>query len=415
MGILRPMRSTLLPKLASIRITEKACVTSSWCIPLSLKKLDISLGFRPLAEAQAADAKCDAAVEYLEEVEKSCMLETFHFRGRMSERLNQALASLTTLSALHLNASKYLTAQTIASIAQFPSLHTLNIWAQHIDADEVVGLLPLHSTIFPALEDLHIETKAHFVNALLPLFSTGRLRKLRIEVDNDTIDLPVWQNVFEHIQAKFSTSLKTLDIIGYQHLDLEDDDDDTSDGQSRFTPDTYITMHTLQPLASLRSLERLAFTAQLPVDLTNDQLIKMVKWWPLIETIDFGRLPRCFSDPALSSKSSITPAVFLPIAKACSRLETLSIPVNINASSVSASAEKQDTTPIQGPVQHPMQSLCFGRIIGSVDDTCALAGKLLEAFPSIAEVMSAFEDKSLKSGSLDAIIQELRSCAIDKA
>lgn len=411
MDVLRPMRSTIMPKLVSIRITEKACTTSLWCIPPSLQKLDISLGFRPLAESHVVEGKCNAAAEYLEEAQRACLLATLHFRGRMTERLNRAVAALTSLSVLHLRASKYLTAQTVACIAQFPSIRVLNVWAQHIDADEVIATLPPHTTIFPALEDLRIEAKADFANTLLPLFPVGQLRKLHIEVDNDTIDLPLWQNIFAHIQSRFSTSLQTLDVVGYQHLDEEDD---TSDDQTRLRADTYITLHTLRPLASLHTLQHLTFTVQLPMDFTDDQLLQMVKWWPLIETIDFGKLPCYLKCDPHQDRSSITLAVFAPIAKACPRLQILAIPVNIDVTPAPNSTAKQAVVQSEDAQPHPLRTFSFGRIIGPAEGSRTLAGKILEAFPSIAEISSFSEDVASKSA-LDTILEDLRSCNTAKA
>ncbi|KIK50597.1 hypothetical protein GYMLUDRAFT_182575 [Collybiopsis luxurians FD-317 M1] len=328
--------SLIFQKLSTVQLSLANCHAVCSIISLStgLQKVDLDLGFTTSAKFKTVNR---TALNFISTVDRvSTCFTSLSLRGATSGSVMSAVNGLSRLESLCLCVGASLPAETLAAIATFPRLRELEIQTSHLRPDD------LHfspSNCFPSLEVLDIRGRTGIIEKLLRNMQSDRLVVLRIEVELLSSSDDTWNGLFDAIKNKTHSSLLELAIEHHMDADdlfLNDDTPSSSDTTStapimnynlpRTNPNALLRFDHLTSLSNHHSIRRLLFETTPPVLLQDQDLEKMVQWWPNLEHLDLGSL--LTFDQRWSPK--ITAAALVTIARGFPVLDSLVIPVNIN-------------------------------------------------------------------------------------
>ncbi|KAI0372605.1 hypothetical protein BV20DRAFT_1119627 [Pilatotrama ljubarskyi] len=364
----------IMPRLEAVTLSFHGCMVSdAWMVSPRLRRIAVNIGYS--YDAQTTMDRSNGVAMYLEQVRKTAPgLLSLRIRGRMTDSLNNAVASLTQLRALTIHANCFLTCETLAAVASFPHLRSLKVHASSIQqADFADALARLSTPCFPAMEELAIRASGSVLTIILEHLPAGILTKLHAEVDRCSRGPGHLKGTFELLAQKTSQSLQELSIEDWTEFqDLE------PSLRSQKSLEWY-PLSLLDPLASLKELRRFALVSMLPPDLHDADLGQLGKWWPLLEHLNLGVYDTVLL-PA-DWQMRMTPAALTAVAKFLQRLESLALPILPIDLLVSTGEQPAPGTVV--PQQKTLRVLA----IGDVPDAAACAKSLVEAilatFPSL--------------------------------
>ncbi|KDR80700.1 hypothetical protein GALMADRAFT_1100723 [Galerina marginata CBS 339.88] len=319
-----------LPNLETAHISIPRC--NALVLPLSLSpnllRLDIDLGFK----SRTPDVDSPLC-EYLELVSShSPRLRHITLRGIASKRLNSIISSMRNLQSLSLRLGHSLSIETLRAIIIFPSLLELEVHAGHIEINDLDELhqYPTH-TMFASLRKLHIRAKSNLVEVILQLLQPNTLYHLHIELDDAFPSDSYWNTIFACICSKSTSSL--------HHLTLEHHFELPEPMTSMPSDVTHVALHmqspksssmlfeTTQMLGTLKLLRHFACDVTLPAIMSDQDVAKLVTWWPDLEYLELGSAPQAEDQP--NEVSRMTIASLALFAAKCPELRKLILPLSI--------------------------------------------------------------------------------------
>lgn len=316
-------------KLTDVQLSLMNCYSICPVISLTtgLKKVDLDLGFT----TSAFKAVNEAAFDFISTVNRvaSPSFTSLSLRGAASQNVMYSVNSLLRLDFLSIRVGGTLPAETVAAIATFPSLRTLEIHTSHLSPEDLCFAT---SPCFPSLEVLDIRGRTGFIEKLLQNMQSDRLSVLRLDVERLALSDDSWVDLFAVIKSKTHASL--IELAVEHHMDTEDlplDDDSNSNTAYtdniffRTNPNALLKFELLHSLSSHHFLRRVTFETTPPIVVRDQDLEQMAKWWPNLNHLDLGSLPTF--DPRWSTKA--TPAGLSLLSRGFPVLETLVIPVDI--------------------------------------------------------------------------------------
>ncbi|KAJ7577012.1 hypothetical protein C8J56DRAFT_1031734 [Mycena floridula] len=296
---LLPLFKHAFPRLSSI---DLYCPTSGnlaivRAVP-NLRQLTWNLGSKPHPEFDTPKS-----------------LETLCLRGKASASLSSSLSSMTELRSLSLFLGSSLTEDTLNTISSLPNLTLLKVHVDHLFDDHLPSDLQYITGEFPSLSTLQIRGDATFIALLLNKMQSNQLLTLHIELT--TVSIDSCSNLLTVIRRKSQT---LHDLTIEHHIELDDLDSYTDtplDGANIFPFDI------ISLLAPLSGLRRLTLDTTIPPTLSNQNVEKLVKWWPNLISLDLGsHIP-----PNYSPKMDL--ASLNVFARALVDLESLVIPLDM--------------------------------------------------------------------------------------
>ncbi|KAI5895460.1 uncharacterized protein SCHCODRAFT_02573083 [Schizophyllum commune H4-8] len=235
-------------------------------------------------------------------------LDNLRIRGPITEDCDGALRSLSGLRTLSLKVGASLRPAIVASLSRLPRLESLELLAEHLDADA----LPVPaSTLFPALHDLHLRAHAQVAIAFLNLVPRDALRSLRVDLEDTSLSAQTARTVFASVASAASNSLTNFTLEWHR------------DGEGELTADA------LAPLARLQRLRRLVLDTRALPDLTDAELDKLAQCWPYLEVLELGSAPLPERDGRADWACRGTLGSLNILANACPRLRALMMPVDL--------------------------------------------------------------------------------------
>ncbi|KAI0773305.1 hypothetical protein BD413DRAFT_541025 [Trametes elegans] len=366
--------TVLMPRLEAISLSFRGCtVPEPWILSPRLKRVNVNIGFA--RDPQEVIDRSNAVAEYLGQI-RACSpdLRSLQVRGKMTESLNGAVAALTQLKHLTVYANGFLTCDTLAVVATFPRLQSLNVHASALQhADFADALTRVSAPHFPALEELEIRTNGALLAVVLEHLPSGVLQKLHLDMDRSSRGPGYFKGIFELLAQKASHSLKELvieDCTEYEDLD--------SSSRSQ-APLEWYPLSLLSPLAALKQLNRFSLMSVLPPVLNDADVGALGKWWPLLQHLDLGTF-----DPELLPpdwQARMTPAAFAAVAKYHPCLESLSLPVMPD--DMVATSDKSSVSRVPSTQQAALRSLTIGDVPDADACASALVQIILTTFPAL--------------------------------
>ena len=378
-------RSVAFPKLEATTLAFEGCMApQSWAFSPSLKRVNINVGFNA-GDQQALLDRSNAVAKFLQHAGMHAPnLRTLQIRGRMTDSLNLTVAGLTQLRVLTIQGNCFLQADTLAAIAQFPALESLDVHASQVEANEFEDALLAgpDAPCFPALKNLTIRASGALLSAVIAHLPCATLVTLRADLEACSSGPSHVQPVLELLAQRAHASLVDLTF--------EDRTDPAELDTPPSSPPCWYTLGLLAPLARLKALKR----ATLPhPDLQDADLETLGKWWPALVYLHLGTLD---ADDGESGelpvwRTRMTPAAYSVAAKTFKHLESLALPAHLpDAVDGSAAAELAQ------------QSKLCALVVGDVPDAgtraVGIVDALLEIFPKLmtldchaAEVTERFE------------------------
>ncbi|KAI0352166.1 hypothetical protein OH77DRAFT_1460967 [Trametes cingulata] len=364
----------IMPRLEEVTLSFHGCmVSNAWMVSPRLKRIAVNIGYS--YDAQTTIDRSNGVAMYLEQVRKTAPgLQSLRIRGRMTDSLNNAVASLSQLRNLTVHANCFLTCETLAAIATFPHLKSLNVHASSVQhADFAAALTRASAPCFPALEELEIRASGSVLTVILEHLPVGNLTKLYAEVDRCPRGPGHLKGTFELLAQKASQSLKELVIE--DQTELEDLEPSLRSQKSL----EWYPLSLLSPLAALKELRHFALISILPAELHDADLGQLGKWWPSLQHLNLGVFDTELLPPDWQVR--MTPAAFVAVAKFLPHLETLALP--ILPVDIVASSAKPPAPETVVPQQTALRALA----IGDVPDAAPCAKTLIQAirstFPSL--------------------------------
>lgn len=244
--------SMVFPHLESVVLFSEGCmVPHALATSTSLKHITINIGF-PLRMGSISELieRSDAAALFLHHARVQAPgIQNIVIRGRITSKLNAAIASYTQLRTLCIR-STGLRMEAFVAIATSPSLETLELVVL-LQADEILSHIPppRHDgiAIFPALRNLTIRRAVGPpVEAILCRLPVGVLVKLHLEMEACAEGPSYMRGIFQRLADQTSASLRELTV---------EDRTSSHDLQSTGTTQWY-NLDILHPLARLRQLRR---------------------------------------------------------------------------------------------------------------------------------------------------------------
>ncbi|KAI0629376.1 hypothetical protein C8Q77DRAFT_1143595 [Trametes polyzona] len=363
----------ILPRLQAVTLSFHGCtVLTPWVLSSHLKRISVNIGFARYPPM--VTDRCNAVAGYLTQAQ-SCApgLESLHIRGRMTDSLNSAVASLTQLRSLSIYSNRFLTCDTLAEIATFPNLRSLAVHASSVrHSDFADALAPLYKPCFPALEELEIRASGSLLAVLVEHLPAGVLTKLNAEVDRSPHGPSYLKGMLEELVQKTSASLTELSVEDLtEHEDLES-------ARSLASPEWY-PLSLLSPLAALKGLKRFSLVSALPPAITDADLESMSKWWPLLTHLNLGTIESDYL-PA-DWPVHMTAAALPTVAKHFPRLESLALP--ILPIDFVAETGKPATPETPAPQQATLRTLTIGDLPDAAGCIPTLVQTILALFPSL--------------------------------
>ncbi|KAI0642250.1 hypothetical protein C8Q79DRAFT_1013538 [Trametes meyenii] len=363
----------LMPRLEAVTLSFHGCmIPNAWITSPHLRRISVNIGFA--YDPQATIDRSNMVADYLQQVRRCAPnMRSLQIRGRMTEPLNIAVASMNHLRDVTIHGNCFFTGETLAAMATFPNLRILNVHAnaiQHADFEDALSRHP--GPYFPALEVLDIRTSRPLLSAVLEHLCTGVLTKLRADVRQCSHGRNYVKGVFELLARKMADSLKELDIE-----DVADYDEDSTHDSPM--PPSWYSISTLSPLAVLKQLRRFAIHSVLPPDLSDSDVGLLGKWWPSLQHLHLGAVDTDCLPPEWQAR--MTPAVFGVVAQFLPHLETLALPIL----PVELLSSGGDLTTSNGLVRchKTLRSLAIGDVPDGSACASTLVTAILTAFPSL--------------------------------
>lgn len=374
--LLRVDRKFILPRVTSITLVQEGCKTpSEWIASPSLKDLRISIG--SLRDTPSAVARADALAHTIERIAENAdsSLTNLRIRGFMTPQLNAAISTLTTLRSLSIYAGKSLDAGLLASVASMPFLKNVSIHAAHIGAEQFRNAVH-HSNnhYFPHLATLEVRGQASLIQAMLEVLQQDTVEVLKLEAQTPS-EPSAWKAILETVASKASLSLRDLTL--QYTIDIEDIDQDASHLRADDIP---FTTDSLRPLATLSRLRRLEIDSTIPPTLTDRDIEQVASWWPHLEDLDFGTIPD-ICDIARIWQPCMTTAGLIPLARNCSQLQSLTLPLDLtNVDDVLTKGKDSK------PITHlALRKLSFGHIT-EMEAIAPFIRKVVGIFPNVESI-----------------------------
>ncbi|KAF5387314.1 hypothetical protein D9757_005710 [Collybiopsis confluens] len=343
-------------RLSSVQLSLTNCHAICPLLSLSpeLKKVDLDLGFKTKKDK----AVNKSALQFISTVGRlSAGFTSLSLRGTASSSVLKAVTSLPHLNFLYLRNGVTFTADTLAAIATFPSLKELKIQISHLHPESL--RFPA-SACFPSLQLLDIRGRTTYVEKLLLHMQSDCLVSLRVEVEHLWQTDDTWDGLFNAIRHKTRTTLQELTIEHIMDADdlfLEDGSIRSPDTLSEATtidniipptnPSALLLFDHLYSLSNHNSLHRLLLETTPPIIIQDQDLEKMVQWWPNLEHLDLGTL---LTEQRWAPKT--TPAALFTISRGFSALRSLVMPVNISGLTHDTAIRVLQTFPDASSLHH---------------------------------------------------------------
>ncbi|KAI0675822.1 hypothetical protein C8Q78DRAFT_1006696 [Trametes maxima] len=363
----------LMPRLEAVTLSFHGCmVPNAWITSSRLKRVSVNIGFA--YDPQATIDRSNVVADYLQQVRQYAPdMHSLQIRGRMTESLNSAVASMTHLRNATIHGNCFFTGETLAALATFPHLRTMSVHANAIQHADFEDALSRHSgPYFPALEELDIRTSGPLLSAILEHISTGVLARLHADVRHCSHGQDYLKSVFELVAQKTTDSLKELVVE-----DVADYDDDSIHDSPM--PPSWYSISTLGPLAALKQLRRFAIHSVLPPDLSDADVGLLGKWWPSLQHLHLGAVDTDCLPPEWQAR--MTPSAFGLVAQFLPHLETLALPilpVDLATSTCKPTAPHTSAHP-----HMTLRSLTVGDVPDGIAYAAALVKAILAAFPAL--------------------------------
>ncbi|KAI8996431.1 hypothetical protein BD414DRAFT_434226 [Trametes punicea] len=361
----------LMPRLESVTLSFQGCmVPDAWLLSPCLKRINVNIGFS--YDPQETVDRSNAVAAHLERVRHyGSPLQTLQVRGRMTKSLNEGVAALTQLRSLTIYANCCLSCETLAAVATFPGLRSLNIHASSIHhADFAAALSRASGPCFPVLEELEIRTDGALLMVILERLPSETLTRLRAEVTRSSRGPGYLKGVFELLAQKASKSLRELtleDQTEFEDLDLS---------LRPCASAEWYPISLLSPLAALKELRRFALVSMLPPALSDADMGQLGKWWPSLEHLDLGTLDVDYIP--VDWQIQTTPGALIAVSKYLPRLVSLVLPI---LPMDLVAFVSQPTILI--PRHHTLRSLAIGDVPDAISCASALVQAILAIFPSL--------------------------------
>ncbi|KAF8967599.1 hypothetical protein BDZ97DRAFT_1916552 [Flammula alnicola] len=387
---------TALPNLATAHISIPRCTALLMPLNLSpaLRHLDIDLGFK------ATSSFMDTTLcEYLEQVNACCPeLRRISLRGLASKRLNRIISSMRLLHSLSLRLGHSLLPETFMAVIGFPHLLDLEIHAGHIEYTNLDDIhVPQDYTTLPSLSKLHIRAKTPTIENILHHIQPNTLQHLHIELDDISPSTTSWDTIFVSISNKTGNTLRHLALEHHFEIpepisSIPSDTNQTSQiTPSHITP--CVPIETMQGLRGLKHLRHFSCDFTLPPAMSNQDIGKLVTWWPDLEHLDLGCGLQTDEFPVVGS-SQMTISALALFATRLPKLRKLILPLIIDDLQVLPPAA-------QNTIASQVQSLTVAQL--ETSNPMELVRYLHQLFPFLQDLEGPCEDSQVWTDTKDAL------------
>lgn len=330
----------LFTKVTSVEITADGCATSAvnFSLTQALKSVDIDTGINTGRKPAGVDRSRHIA-NYLLAASVTCQaLEHVRVRGFACEQLNKSISHLSKLRVLSLKVGNSLSTDTLVAISFFPVLEELVVHADRVDPEEFKEKLALRQApVFPSLQTLQIRSQFSVVETIFENIRSTTFSNLDVEAI-DSQDTSAWTQLFTTMRshAAIPHTLERLRLD--HHIELDGDIEDTPplshQNDDRSLDNTCFTLNTFSPLSKLPNLKSFTVAANFPPDLDDKDVDQILRWWPLLESLDLGIWPEDEDE----EEGDVTKEKWIPrttisslesAARRCPKLQSLVLPVNV--------------------------------------------------------------------------------------
>lgn len=292
--------------------------------------LDIDLGFQK-REVDVGTMLC----EYLERVHSQCSgLRHLSVRGLANKRLNQIISTMRNLESLSLRLGHSLLSETLLAVKTFPYLSELEIHAGHIEPDDSNEPCQYEDCrTFPLLRKLHIRAQSSLIETMMQHIQGNTVCHLHLELDDPTSSDSSWNSIFNMICLKASNTIQHLALE--HHYEIAESPMPIPSGATQNVQGTdpgATSMHfeTLQILCKLQALRHFSLDLTLPTIMSDDDIHKVISWWPDLEHFELGLVPQTSEVEADTIDKQMTTASLVLFALKCPELKRLIIPLTID-------------------------------------------------------------------------------------
>lgn len=372
-----PYEAPLFPKLVSVEVAADGCATPAVNLSLTtaLKSVDIDTGVNTGRKAAGVE-RSGLMADYLTAANlMSHILETTRIRGFACERLNSSIAQLTSLRVLSLKVGNSLMTDTLVAVAFFPGLEELTVHADRVDPERFnEQIADKQAPVFPSLHTLQIRSQFAIVETIIENLRSTTFNTLDMEVV-DSQDASAWKRLFTTMRTH-PTIPNTLERLKIDHhIEIDGDIEDTPASTDDKASDMRFTLNTITPLSKFSNLKRFAVDTNLPPDVEDKDLEEVAKWWPGLESLELGVWPEEEGEDAGDWKPRTTLGSLESVARRCSNMHTLVLPVDVD----------HPFTPSLIISQHKLQKLAICQTEVTISETAA--SYIHTLFPSLGKAV----------------------------
>ncbi|KAF8159480.1 hypothetical protein B0H34DRAFT_858280 [Crassisporium funariophilum] len=389
------MNEIALPSLTTAHISLPRCHADLLFINLAptLRCLDIDLGFK-MKTSSVDSALCD----YMEQVGSICSrLEQISIRGLASERLNSIVSASRNLQSLSLRLGHSLSPTTLGAVMTFPHLLELDVQVGHIEPRYFDNIPEFGDNIpFASLKKLHIRGKSAIIETILDHIQPNTLRHLHIELEDAMPSSSSWTTIFDSICAKSAQYLLHLALEHHFEIPEPSGSDttqsETNNPSSANHSDLSMPFDTMHTLRKLKLLRHFACDITIPPIIHDQDVEKLVSWWPDLEHFELGSVPQTDGEPAPTLP--MTMAALNHFAKSSGKLKKLVLPLTLcDLSSMHFAANTS--------IGHPLESLTVAQLMAS--NPPQMAGHLHRLFPSLVNLDGPCDESQPWTEAKDAL------------
>ncbi len=373
-------KNLVIPSLRSVNLVLKGPTRQDLPFTLylssNLQSITVDVGFRTSKETKRLNEPLCVYLDAIAHV--STNLQYLCLRGRLSDRVVSSIAVMRSLRSLSVCGGSQLMPRTLASIACFQNLENLRLqldWPNISDLTKSFGSVSSNTALFPSLRVLRIRISPAAAEVFFTHLPEGRLHTVHLESDTKPRSVDSWTPALAILAEKTHSSLTDLSFEVLTSF-CEAFDDVSS-------PNLYITLPILTPLARLPHLRRFVYDACVPPDLSDADFATVASWWPEIEELALWSRPvGSFDLPAYFTRQShaATPASLTVLAARCPRLRRLSLPTDV------AVLPPLAHPPMAVPSQTVLMRLTIGCVrTGKTIDPAGLAECIYRAFPELEQ------------------------------
>ena len=364
-----------LPRLCTsyISIPRSSALLIPFNFSPSLRQLEIDLGFKPVPSGVDS-----ALCALLKRATILCPdLTEIKLRGLASDSLNDILSAMCNIHVLSLRLGRSLLPGTLAALLTFPHLKELEVHAGHLHPNDLDDIH--NSTTLPSLEKLDIRAKSSFIENLFNFIEPSTLHHLHIELDDDSMSSMSWNTIFTSIRGKTSDTLEHLSLE--HHFEIPEVISSTSPDatQSPQTSSAHLVSSldfaTMDPLRNLKNLRHFSCDATLPPVIRDQDMEKLVCWWPELEHLELGSAPEHVEDGLVVAPHMTVSSLFR-IAIDCPNLVKLVLPITIE--------NIPETPTFERPLVNFLRCLTIAQLKTSTPVECAQHLRFL--FPLLQEL-----------------------------